>query len=460
MNPWLVRTVLFPAHERLKGHGTGAALREARRWDRMSADELAAAQLAKLRRLVEHAARHVPYYREAFARAGVGPGDLGRPEDLARFPTLTRADLRRRRRDLVATDRRRRMAALATGGSTGEPVTVLVDARRAAVNTAARIRAREWWGIRMGEREAVLWASPIELTAQDRLRRLRDRLLNSRLYSAFEGSPEGLEAIAHALARFRPQVLYGYSSSLSLLARHLLDRGSPVERLAVRAVFATAEGLAAEQRDALGRAFRAAVGGEYGARDAGLIAHECPAGGHHILAEGMFVEVLAPDGTPVRPGARGEIVTTHLEAFGFPLVRYRTGDVGIAAAGPCACGRALPRLAAVEGRATDFLLALDGRLVHALGAIYVLRVLPGIAAFRVEQPAAHRVVVRAVREEGFPAGGEETIREGMCRLLGAGLEVAVEWVAALAPSASGKHRHVVSPVAERAFRGADAEPPP
>ena len=453
MNPWVVRSVLFPAHEWLKGHPTGAALREARRWDRMSADEVAARQAEKLRRMLQHAGRHVPYYREAFASAGVDPADLRTADDLSRFPLLTRSVLRRRRRDLVATDRRRRMTALATGGSTGEPVTVLVDRRRAAVNTAARIRAREWWGVRVGEREAVVWASPIELSAQDRLRRLRDGMLNSRLYSAFEGSPEGLEAIAADLARFRPRALYGYSSSLHLLARHVLATGCDPTGFGIGAVFATAEGLPPEQRKTLSRAFGAGVGGEYGARDAGLISHECPAGGHHILAEGMFVEVLAPDGSPAAPGERGEIVTTHLEAYGFPLIRYRTGDVGVAADGPCPCGRALPRLARVEGRATDFLLAPDGRLLHALGAIYVVRVLPGVAAFQVEQPAVDRLVVRVVREDDFPPDGDATLRAGLRKLLGAGVEVTVEHVAAIPRSGSGKHRYVISPVAECAVRG-------
>jgi phenylacetate-CoA ligase len=457
MNDALVRSVLFPLHEWMKGHPTLRALWEARRWDRWSTDEIAAAQLTKLKRVIAHAAAHTPYYREAFARHGVNADDVNGLADLRRVPLLGRSDLRAHREDLVARDRKRRMAVMATGGSTGEPVTVLVDRRRAAVNTAARIRAREWWGIRHGEREAVLWASPIELTAQDRLRSLRDRLLNTRLYSAFEGSAHGLGAIAGDLARFRPAALYGYASSLHLLARHVLAEGLDGRAWGIRAVFATAEGIRPDQRDDLTAAFGAPVAGEYGARDAGLIAHECPSGGHHILAEGILVEVLGPDGNPVPPGERGEIVTTHLEAMGFPLIRYRTGDIGVAVDGPCACGRALPRLARVEGRATDFLLAPDGRLLHALGVIYVLRELPGVGAFQVEQPAADRLVVRIAREAGFPDDGEAVIRAGIHELMRSEIPVAIHYVTAIAPGASGKHRYVISPVAEEALRGASKE---
>ena len=456
MNSWLVRHLVFPVHEWLKGHPTMAALREARAWDRMSLDAMAGAQLAKLRDLVTHATTHVPYYRQRFVEVGVSAASLVHLDDLRRFPLLNRSDLRQRVDEFVATDRRRRMACLATGGSTGEPVRVMVDRRRAAVTTAARIRAREWWGIRPGEREAVLWASPIEIGAQDRLRSVRDRFLNTRLYSAFEGSPEGIDAIVRDLRRYRPAALYGYASSLSLLADRVLACGDRAHDLGARVAFATAEAIRMDQRQALADAFGVRVAGEYGARDAGLIAHECPAGGCHVLAESMLVEVIRPDGRPAGPGERGEIVTTHLEARGFPLIRYRTGDVGVMAGGTCDCGRALPRFSSVEGRATDFLLAPDGRLLHALGVIYILRVLPGVASFQVEQDAVDHLVVRLVLEDGFPPDGESTVRHQIQQLLRAEVAVDVQIVTAIPAARSGKFRYVISPVAERALRG-DAE---
>jgi len=453
MNPFWVRILFFPLHEALKGHPTRAALQEARCWDCMSAEEVAANQLIKLKRLLDHALRHVPYYQEAFRKAGVEVEAVESLTDLGRLPRLERSDLRKHRVTFIARDRKRTMAEMATGGSTGEPVTVFVDKRRAAVNTAARIRARGWWGVRVGDPEAVLWASPIEVGAQDRIRTLRDWFLNTRLFSAFEGSEAGLEALCQTLERYRPAVLYGYSSSLHLLARHVLatDRSSGV--FGVKAVFATAEGLSPDQREDIIQAFGAGVGGEYGARDAGLITHECPAGGHHVLAEGMVVEVVKPDGSPAGPGERGEVVTTHLEAYGFPLIRYATGDVGIPAAGACPCGLALPRLESVEGRATDFLVAPDGRFLHALGAIYVLRVLPGIGAFQVEQPETDRLIVRIVREHGFPADGETTIREGLRKLMRSPVAIEILFVEDIPRAASGKHRYVISPVARALFRG-------
>ncbi len=86
----LVRSIVFPIHEWLKGHSTEAALREAREFDRMSSADVEAAQLTKLRRMIEHAGRHTEYYREAFGAAGVGADDLATTADLRRFPLLDR----------------------------------------------------------------------------------------------------------------------------------------------------------------------------------------------------------------------------------------------------------------------------------------------------------------------------------------------------------------------------------
>jgi len=451
----LVRSIVLPLHEWLKGHSTAEALREARRYDQMSVAEIEAAQLAKLQRMIRHAGAHTAFYREAFRAAEVGADDLATTSDLRRFPLLERTALRTRPEDFRATDRVRKMTAIPTGGSTGEPVEVQVDRRRWSVNIAGRLRAREWWGVRVGEREAVLWASPTEIGAQDIVRSLRDRLLNTRLYSAFEGNESGFDSLVQDLARYRPTHLYGYASSIHLVARHILRTAADGSDFGLKAIFATAEGMTDEQRVEVERAFHAPVGSEYGARDAGLITHACPQRSNHVLAEGMFVEILRPDGSPAAPGERGEIVTTHLESFGFPLIRYRTGDIGVpAAAGPCSCGLALPRIERIEGRATDFLLAPDGRLLHSLGAIYLLRVLPGVERFQVEQASRDHVIVRVVRGPGFPDDGVAQIREGMQKLMRAPITVEVAFVEAIDAGGSRKRRYVISPLAQAAVRGA------
>src|SRR5947207_138672 len=79
-----------------------------------------------------------------------------------------------------ARARRRGVQRTSTGGSTGEPVTILVDMARMGFGEGSRLRAQRWFGVEPGEREIVLWGSPIELGRQDVVRGVRDWLLNSR----------------------------------------------------------------------------------------------------------------------------------------------------------------------------------------------------------------------------------------------------------------------------------------
>ncbi len=81
--------------------------------------------LARLRWSLDHAYRHVAHYRKAFDRAGVHPDDLKNLEDLARFPTLTKSDLREHYPfGLFAVPRERVARIHASSGTTGQPTVV------------------------------------------------------------------------------------------------------------------------------------------------------------------------------------------------------------------------------------------------------------------------------------------------------------------------------------------------
>lgn len=443
MHPLLVRRLVYPLHERVKGKATFAWLDRVERTQWLEPGRLRALQLARLREHLAFARDHVPYYRQLFAEHGIRPEQIESLDDFRRVPALTRDVLRTRFEELRAAGRRRGVQRLATGGSTGAPVSVLIDPERMAIGDAFRLRAHRWFGVEPGEREAVLWGAPFELDRQDRLRLLRDRLLNSLLLSAFDMSGPSLARYAEQITRHRPRKMYGYASAFYLLARYLGAAGwTPPAGLS--AIFTTAEPLLDFQRRTLEEVFRCRVATEYGSRDAGLTANECPEGGLHVPAEGIVVELedVGADGV-------GEIVVTNLYSPAMPIIRYRTGDLGRLEPAPCPCGRTLPRLASVEGRSTDFLVTPDGRALHALGVIYVLRELPGVAEFQVEQETLDRVTVRVVPDGAMLSGADrQRLVQRLAGVLGQDVAIAVEVLPRIPVGPSGKFRYVVSRVAE------------
>ncbi|MFM2087042.1 MAG: hypothetical protein RLZZ237_1911, partial [Pseudomonadota bacterium] len=435
----LVTNWLFPLHEQLKRHHSTGLLRELERSQWWSAERLQAHQLARLRNLLQHAAGHVPYYQALFERSGFDPARVDSLADLARLPLLHKADIAAARNSFKS-GQAVGLRPFATGGSSGEPLLFFLGRRRISHDIAAKWRATRWWGVDIGDREAVLWGSPIELHAQDRLRRLRDWLLRSTLLPAFAMSPVRIDGYIAQLRRLRPRMLFGYPSALCRIASHAHAHNTPLDGMGVKVAFVTSERLYDAQREQIGAAFGCLVANGYGGRDAGFIAHECPEGGMHLTAEDLIVEIVDAAGQPLPTGSTGEIVITHLGTQDYPFIRYATGDVGALGIAPCPCGRGLPLLQKLEGRSTDFLTALDGTVMHGLALVYIVRELPQVRSFKIVQETLLLTRVLLVCLPRLDDATRILIVAGFQARLGAQVTIAIEEVEEIAAEASGKYR--------------------
>lgn len=437
--------VLFPLHERLKGHHSVALRKQLEESQWWPADVLEAYRTRRLRDYLVEINTRVPYYRQLFQLLQFDPSAVTSTADLSALPLLGKQDIRRHLEQFKAQDHGP-LTRYNTGGSSGEPLVFYMGKGRKSHDVAAKWRATRWWQVDIGDPEMVVWGSPIELGAQDRLRRLRDGLMRSRLLPAFDMSSANLDRFVASIRAARPKMLFGYPSSLSLIAQRARQRHVRLDQLGIRVVFVTSEKLYDEQRLLISEVFGCPVANGYGARDAGFIAHQCPAGSLHISAEDMIVETVRPDGTPSAAGEPGEIVVTHMATAEFPFVRYRTGDMGVLGNAPCACGRSLPVLSDIQGRTTDFVVAQDGTVLHGLALIYTLRDVPGVERFRIEQMSLEQTVVQVVADAGFNHHAEQRIVRDFQARLGAGVQVVVQKVDAIPAEASGKFRYVCSRV--------------
>jgi phenylacetate-CoA ligase len=441
----LISGALFPLHERLKRHHSTALRRQMEQSQWWPAERLQALQLTRLRQLLTHVEAKVPYYRNLFAETGFKAADLHSIADLVRLPFLDKASIRAHT-DALKADDANGLARFNTGGSSGEPLIFYIGKERVSHDVAAKWRATRWWGVDIGDREIVVWGSPIELGAQDSMRGLRDRLLRTRLLPAFEMSEQKLDRFLDEIRKVRPKMLFGYPSALSHFARHAKARGLRMDDLGIRVAFVTSERLYDDQRTQISETFGCPVANGYGGRDAGFIAHACPAGSMHITAEDIIVEIVDPQGAPMPAGEAGEIVVTHLATRDFPFIRYRTGDIGVLDNKPCSCGRGLPVLKEIQGRSTDFLVAKNGTVMHGLALIYILRDLPQVRAFKIVQESLDLTRVSVVPETTLGTELIDMIKQGFQARLGKEVEILVEEVAEIPAEASGKFRYVISKV--------------
>ena len=440
-----VSELLFPLHEKLKGHDTLAVHKAMEKSQWLSPQGLAELQLDNLRRFLARIGQSVPYYRELFKALDFDPGQVNSLKELQRLPLLDKATIRANT-DALKAEGAQRLKRFNTGGSSGEPLIFYLGNERVSHDVAAKRRATRWWDVDIGDREIVVWGSPIELGAQDRVRWVRDKLFRTELLSAFEMSQANLQKFVERIRASRPRMLFGYPSSLALIAQFAKEQEIPLDDLGVRVAFVTSERLYDHQRAVIGQTFGCPVANGYGGRDAGFIAHACPAGSLHITAEDMVLEIVDPAGNVLPAGESGEIVVTHLFTSEFPFVRYRTGDVGTLSDQLCDCGRSLPVLSSVEGRTTDFVTAADGTILHGLALIYVLRDMPGVANFRIVQESLELTRVEVVPRNSLTGAMVIEIESGLRARLGESVKIEVREAEEIPRETSGKFRYVVSRV--------------
>jgi phenylacetate-CoA ligase len=172
---------------------------------------------------------------------------------------------------------------------------------------------------------------------------------------------------------------------------------------------------------------------------------ECAASRLHLWPEVGWVEVLEGNES-VPDSASGDLVCTGLLNVDMPLIRYKVGDRGSISAGldNCKCGRKLPEISRIEGRANDVLVAPDGRRVYWLNPVFYG--LP-VREAQIIQEALDKLRVRYVLADGLSSQIEQAVADRLHARMGK-IEVVMERIDAVPRGPNGKFRAVISNLSE------------
>lgn len=416
-----------------------ALLAESERW---SGPQLRAWQWDQLKRLLDHAYAHVPYYRRTWREAGVSPDQIRSAADLDRLPLLTKEQVRLHRDELVAENYRGRLLPFNTGGSTGQPLEFYWErGRTRTLERAFMWRQWRWAGFEPGQKTAVLRGQTVrEGIHYDPIDR---HLFLAGMNIGDETAPRILEA----LRRFRPVSIQAYPSSITVLANYMKRHAEPPVP-GVRVVLCGSENLYPAQRALVEEVFGCRVYSWYGHGEALCLAGGCERSDlYHVYPEYGYTELVDPQGRPLEwvPGARGEITATGFNNWAMPLIRYRTGDVAVVGPQACPCGRAYPLWERIEGRRQEYVVARDGSLVPLTALIFGQHysAFEKMLRIQVVQDRPHALRIRLVVVPEWTPADERRLREEMDLALGGGWEIELEYAESIELTSSGKHRFVV-----------------
>ena len=312
-----------------------------------------------LRETFRRAAR-APYYREAFARAGIDPRGARRPEELGDF-FLTSDVVKTRPETLLCGSPD---LAIESSGTSGRVSRVYLSRRELEYNARQGGVLYALYNLGAGDR----LLSTLDLAWGLGSLLLERGVRSTKLFAMVVGRVDPLEAYRR-LAEYRINVIVSDPFWLARLTEIARERGRPG---ALKLLVGGGEGITERTRAELERFWGAPVVMTYASTEAAtILAFECPyRTGYHVNEFDFALEIDRPDGE-----GYGELVLTTVTRRVMPLIRFRTGDVARWLPGRCPCGLPFRRLSALRGR-------VDEQVSSAWGNVHPEFFEPLLAAVR------------------------------------------------------------------------------
>jgi phenylacetate-CoA ligase len=390
--------------------------------EKKSRDELMHDQQQALKRSLAYALQHVSYYREhRFSPDNLGDWPILEKQTVAASPEQFLSD------EFSPGE----LMELHSSGTTGTPLAVKFSRDYHQMEMAFRWRHKAWAGVPFLSSSAYISGHPLVPASQTRPPFWRvDRVEKRLLCSSYHLAPQNLPAYVEALAKFAPDFVHGYPSSLYVLAQYMFEKN--VEKVRPRAVFTASETLLDFQRTAIEAAFGAKVFNWYGNTEMTCNIIQCATGNLHYRTDYGLLELLE-DGT---------MICTGLNNLAMPMIRYRVGDVAVARDGVCACGCAFPLIERIEGRIEDYVRTPDGRFVGRLDHLF--KDVHHVREAQIVQTRLDELVLRIVKADGFSSKDEQIILKEARMRLGDAMAIRFEFVDRIERTAAGKFRFIVS----------------
>ena len=448
----LVNGLIVPIYDWHRGTSRSkyGKILEKTQW--MTRGDVLKKQGESLRAIIKHAYETVPYYNRIFKENNLTPHDIKEYEDLVKIPVLTKRDITDHKEELVSTALPKDKLIPYMSGGTGDQINFYVTKDQLSWELAAEYRAYGWAGYRRGDKCQLFWGSPADTArAEALMRKLTSGIERVKLVNTYFLSDEIMSDHIESLNRFKPEVVKGYASSIYMVAKHIRENGLRVSK--PRTIITSAEALFPHYREEIEKVFECKVYDYYGSREIGAIAAECDEhSGFHTSAENLLMEFVR-EGQQVEDGETGLIHLTSLRNYGFPFIRYEIGDVGKPSSDTCNCGRGLPLIESLEGRASQFMAVKDkktGKITPvstaAPGIIGNLLMYVPIKSYRIIQESLDKVTVQVVPHDDYTQKDTDFLLDHLYEYLGDNITVEVEKLEYLPPLPSGKRSVFVSKI--------------
>lgn len=411
-------------------------------------DDLKNFQEKKLKSLIIHANKNVPYYHNIFKKIDI----INDIVDLSKFkniPILTKEILSNHNNDLISKDiKKRNWYYNRSGGSTGNPVKFVQD----KYYNSWSIATNQYYYkniVNIDElrvKKISLWGSERDIFKKNIVfkTKLSQWLTNTIILNSFKMTNEDLKWYIEIINSYKPKLIRGYAGALYELCRFAQEKDMNI--YSPNVISSAAETLTDEMRNKIENVFHTKVFDFYGSRETASIAGECKSGLMHIFSFNHYVEILDDKNKPVNKGELGRVIVTSLHNYSMPLIRYELGDMAILGNDKCNCGNFLPTLEKITGRVVDHLVKKDGTLVPAEFFIYLFVILYNelFKKFQIIQKDYDKIKIFAIVKKKITDYEKKEIEDKIKLVMGNYCIVDWEFVEEIPKTKSGKQLYIKS----------------
>jgi phenylacetate-CoA ligase len=321
-----------------------------------SMDQMKEFQLLKLRKLLDHCYRNVPYYRAIIEERQIDIRSFDSTDILFKFPLLTKEIIQANYDSFIPKNNKQIQGVKTsqTGGTTGNILFKRNDSQTRSSVWATYKRYEDWMGLKTSDKSLVLMGGHVRKGGV--IRKTKDKLTslleNSESIDIYNTSVKTKERVIELLSKSGFSQIRSYPQFLYSVAKMLEENGLQFE---VKSISTTAEPVMPEHRLLFKKIFKAEVFDQYGSGEIGGIAYECDKHeGLHIAEERVILE----------SNGSNELIITDLDNFTMPFIRYWNADQAIISNRKCSCGRQSGLIEKIMGRTCDYVTGINGQFLH------------------------------------------------------------------------------------------------
>lgn len=389
-------------------------------------------------------AYEIPFYRQRFEENHLTPEDFHCSEDLAKFPVITKDELRVWMKELYDTHPKTRDSwdATSTSGSTGIPLRLYQSQREHACANASWIRILMSFGYNPFFGKMISFESSYRSEKKSRDSFVqRFGILQRRILSEKRCVGDGTREVIQELNEYAPDLICLRKNCIVRIALYAQQHGLPIHQ--PKWYIPVSEMVDEITRNILEKTFGPGLVDAYGSDETGSCIIKRPGNDYYdICNDTHVVNIYDSEG---HLADEGRVIITPLYKTDFPIINYDIGDMASSYV-----KNGIRYITKIHGRLNDMIRHENGEDTSVLELRKIPNGITGIAQFRYVQESFHDLRVELVRDPQDMTYTNDEIsdffRERLTQLYGDEFRIKIEWLDVIPPDPNGKLRCFVCAV--------------